>query len=121
MPETPRPLDVVDRFFAALITAAEEMAAQEQAARETRRLARKNNPTIRARRSAAAHAGWETRRTREAKEQALDAVDTSPVRTGPVCDEMNHNSIGGEVFCQLEPGHDDDHDDEAGVTWQRED
>jgi hypothetical protein len=40
--------------------------------------------------------------------------------TGPVCDEMNHNSVGTEVFCLLDPGHDDDHDC-GEFTWPRED
>lgn len=48
------------------------------------------------------------------------ALDGS-VHTGPVCDEMNHNSVGSEIFCQLASGHHADHDDDNGTTWPRED
>lgn len=38
------------------------------------------------------------------------------------CDAMNHNSVGGEVFCEIEdPDHEEDHDAGDGVTWERED
>lgn len=37
------------------------------------------------------------------------------------CDEMAHNGIGSETFCQLERDHDGDHDDMNGLEWPRED
>jgi hypothetical protein len=115
--------DAVGDLFAALGAAAEQMAAQRRAARELLRQARRNDPVTRANRSAGARQGWETRRAREAREardRLLDSIDNEPVRTGPVCDEMNHNSVGHEIFCQLDPGHDEDHDDDNGTTWPRE-
>ncbi|MEH0402922.1 hypothetical protein ACFY7V_03785 [[Kitasatospora] papulosa] len=36
------------------------------------------------------------------------------------CEAMNHNSVGGEVFCELDFGHDEDHDCD-GFTWSGED
>lgn len=113
--------DAMGDLFTALGAAAQQMAAQRRAAREAARIARKNDPVTRANRSAGSRRGWEKRRAREAREQVLATISDSPVRTGPVCDEMNHNSVGSEVFCQLDPGHDEDHDDEDGTTWQRED
>ncbi|MGW1801685.1 hypothetical protein ACWCQN_38655 [Streptomyces sp. NPDC001984] len=45
----------------------------------------------------------------------------SAPKTGPVCDEMNHNSVGSEVFCIIQdPDHDGDHDC-GEFTWPRED
>lgn len=38
----------------------------------------------------------------------------------PDCGEMNHNSIGSETFCALDPNHTEDHDDNNGTTWPRE-
>lgn len=113
--------DAVSDLFAALGAAAQQMAAQRRAARELLREARKNDPVTRANRSRGARQGWEKRRAREARERLLAEIDNGPVRTGPVCDEMNHNSVGSEVFCQLDPGHEEDHDDECGITWPRED
>ncbi|NUR01316.1 MAG: hypothetical protein HOY79_33770 [Streptomyces sp.] len=47
------------------------------------------------------------------------AATQEPVRRR-VCDEMAHNSVGSEVFCELDADHGGDHD--AGdVTWARED
>ncbi|MGW1950112.1 hypothetical protein ACWCRC_38135 [Streptomyces sp. NPDC001940] len=113
--------DAMGDLFSALGAAAQQVADQRRAAREAQRLARKNDPVIRANRSAGARKGWEVRRTQEAQERLLDEIDDGPVRTGPVCDEMNHNSVGYEVFCQEDPGHDNDHDDGYGTTWERED
>lgn len=121
MHDTARRGDAVDDLFAALGAAAQEMARQRRAAREALRLARNNDLITRANRSRGAARGWEKRRAREARERLLAEIDNGPVRTGPVCDEMNHNSVGSEVFCQLDPGHDDDHDDDNGTTWERED
>lgn len=114
--------DAVGDLFQALGAAAEQMAAQRRAARELLRLARKNNPVTRANRSRSARQGWEKRRAREARERLLDEIHSGPVRTGPVCGEMNHNSVGSEVSCQLDPddGH-EWHDDDNGTTWERED
>lgn len=111
--------DALGDLFSALGAAAEEMAQRRKEARETLRAARRADPVIRANRSRAAREGWEKRRAREKSERLLDTIDEGPVRTGPFCDEMNHNSIGSEVFCQLEPGHDDDHDDDYGTTWEQ--
>lgn len=113
--------DAMGDLFTALGAAAQEVSRLKREAREAARLARKNDPVTRANRAAGARKGWEKRRTREARERALDAIGNGPVRTGPVCDEMTHNSVGSEVFCQLDPGHDEDHDDDNGVTWERED
>jgi hypothetical protein len=122
MHDPARRSDAVGDLFAALGAAAQQMAEQRRAARELLRAARKNDPVTRANRSRGARQGWEKRRAREARERLLAEIDSGPVRTGPVCDEMNHNSVGSEVFCQLEPGHDGDHDDDDnGVTWERED
>lgn len=113
--------DAMGDLFTALGAAAEQMAAQRRAARELLRIARKNDPVTRANRSRGALQGWEKRRAREARERLIAEIDNGPVRTGPVCDEMNHNSVGSEVSCQLDPDHDGDHDDEHGTTWERED
>ncbi|WP_327594633.1 hypothetical protein [Streptomyces chartreusis] len=60
---------------------------------------------------------WEA--ARPAAEQQ-PAAAPRPVRV--VCDEMNHDSVGREVFCQIEdPDHDEDHDAGDGITWPRED
>jgi hypothetical protein len=112
--------DAVGGLFAALGAAAQQIAEQRRAAREALRIARRNDPITRANRSRGARRGWETRRAREAAERLRDAIDDGPHRAEPVCDEMNHNSIGTEVFCQLDPGHEDDHDDDRGTTWPRE-
>lgn len=113
--------DAMGDLFQALGAAAQQMAAQRRAARELLRQARKNDPVTRANRARGARQGWEKRRAREAREQLLASIDDGPVRTGPVCGEMNHNSVGSETFCQLEPGHEEDHDDDHGTTWQCED
>lgn len=61
------------------------------------------------------------RRRRERVEQEPEPV---PVRPAPrrVCDQMNHNSVGAEVFCEIQdPDHEEDHDAGDGITWPRED
>ncbi|MFJ1993050.1 hypothetical protein [Streptomyces asiaticus] len=116
--------DAMGDLFSALGAAAQRMSELRRAAREAAREVRRNDPATRARRSAGARRGWEVRRAREAREEALAALDGGPVRTGPVCGEINHNSVGSEVFCQLDPGHKEDkedHDDGNGVTWPCED
>jgi hypothetical protein len=114
--------DAVSDLFAALGAAAQQMADQRRAARALLREVRRNDPVTRANRAAGARKGWETRRARETRERLLDSIADSSRRTGPVCDEMNHNSVGSEVFCQLDPddGH-EWHDDDNGTTWERED
>ncbi|PSK52418.1 hypothetical protein B0E38_04744 [Streptomyces sp. 111WW2] len=43
-----------------------------------------------------------------------------PARTR--CDHMNHDSVGREVFCEIEdPDHEEDHAAGDGITWPRED
>lgn len=121
MHDPARRVDAMGDLFAALGAAAEEMARQRREARELIKAARRADPITRANRSRGARQGWEKRRAREARERLLDDLDDGPVRTGPGCDEMNHNSVGSEVFCQLDPGHDDDHDDDYGTTWPRKD
>lgn len=116
-----RRADAMGDLFSALGAAAQQMSAQRRAARELLREARKNDPVARANRSRGARQGWEKRRAREARERLLDSIDQGPAHTGPVCDEINHNSVGSEVFCQLDPGHEGDHDDDNGTTWERED
>jgi hypothetical protein len=121
MHDPARRSDAVGDLFAALGAAAQQMAVQRRAAREALRFARKNDPVTRANRSRGARQGWEKRRAREERDRLLDSISHGPARTGPVCDEINHNSVGSEVFCQLDPGHEEDHDDEYGTTWERED
>ncbi|MET9190098.1 hypothetical protein ABZX63_33265 [Streptomyces tendae] len=120
MHDPARRSDAVGDLFAALGAAAQQAADLRRAARELAREARRNDPITRANRSVGARRGWEKRRIREARERLLDSIDNGPARTGPVCDEMNHNSVGSEVFCQLDPGHEDDHDDDNGTTWEQE-
>jgi hypothetical protein len=121
MHDPARRSDAMGDLFTALGAAAQQMAEQRRAVREALRLARKNDPVTRANRARGARQGWEKRRVREARERLLDSIDQGPARIGPACDEINHNSVGSEVFCQLDPGHDEDHDDEYGTTWPRED
>lgn len=121
MHDPARRSDAMGDLFQALGAAAQQMAAQRRAARELLRQIRKNDPVTRANRSRGARQGWEKRRARESRERLLASIDDGPVRTGPVCDEMDHNSVGREVFCQLDPGHEEDHDDDCGTTWERED
>ncbi|NEA22648.1 hypothetical protein [Actinomadura bangladeshensis] len=114
--------DVVDGLFAgfaALSKASEAARRERKVAREAAAAERRARPEAIARRSAAAREGWETRRHRQAEASARD--DYPPAPTGPVCDVMDHNSRGAEVFCVLDPGHDDDHDDGLGHTWPRGD
>jgi hypothetical protein len=122
MNDPSRRSDAMGNLFAALGAAAQQAADQRRAAREALRLARKNDPVTRANRSRGSRQGWAKRRAREERERLLASIGDGPVRTGPVCDEMNHNSVGWEVFCQLDP---DDghawHDDDNGTTWERED
>lgn len=121
MHDPARRSDAMGDLFTALGAAAQQMADQRRAAKELLRIARKNNPVTRANRARGARQGWEKRRAREERERILDSIGDGPVRTGPVCDEMNHDAIGRETFCQLDPDHDDDHDDDRGTTWERED
>lgn len=122
MHDPARRSDAVGDLFTALGAAAQRMADLKRAAREAAREVRRNDPVTRANRSVGARRGWEKRRAREARQRLLDEIGNGPVRTGPVCGEMNHNSVGNEVFCQLDPddGH-EWHDDEDGTTWERED
>lgn len=121
MHDPARRSDAMGDLFTALGAAAQEASRLKREAREAARLARKNDPVTRANRAAGARKGWEKRRAREARDRLLAEIDNGPARTGPACDEMAHNSIGSEVFCQLDPGHDDDHDNDNGTTWERED
>jgi hypothetical protein len=78
-------------------------------------------------------AGWlKFRRCADCDDQLTPVVEPEPhwpdsahrgkaAKTTP-CREMNHDSIGREVFCEIEdPDHDEDHDAGDGVTWPRED
>lgn len=111
--------DAIGDLFSALGAAAQEMANRRREAREALRAARRADPVIRANRSHGARKGWETRRANEENDRILAAIDDRPVHAGPFCDEMNHNSIGSEVFCRLEPRHEEDHDDDDGTTWEQ--
>lgn len=118
--------DAMGDLFAGLGAAFAEVAALKQARKAEHRarvLARLNSPEAQARRSAASRRGWEVRRANEDLQARQEAatLDHAPYREGPRCDEMNHNGVGSEVFCQLDPGHDEDHDDEGGTSWERED
>ncbi|MFG3585099.1 hypothetical protein [Streptomyces sp. NPDC047990] len=113
--------DAMGDLFSALGAAAQQMADQRRAAREALKEARRKDPVTRANRAHGARKGWEKRRAREARERLLAEIDDGPRRTGPVCDEANHNSVGSEVSCQEKPGHEFDHDDGYGTTWPRED
>lgn len=112
--------DAMGDLFTALGAAAQQMADQRRRARELLKQARRNDPIARANRARGARQGWEKRRAREERERLLASIGDGPVRIGPVCGEMNHNSVGSEVSCELEPGHDEDHDDDCGTTWERE-
>ncbi|MEV6738626.1 hypothetical protein AB0N14_17525 [Streptomyces sp. NPDC051104] len=113
--------DAMSALFTGLAAAAQQAADEMRRLREEARAARRNRPEAVAARSAAAAKGWETRRRRAAEDAARDGWEDRPVRTGPVCGEMNHNSVGSEVFCELDPDHEEDHDDGDGTTWPRED
>jgi sRNA-binding protein len=113
--------DAMGNLFAGLGAAFAAVAEEGRRRRAQEREARKNDPQAKARRSAAARRGAATRKDRKAREEAADLDRYTPYRPGPRCDELNHNSVGSEVFCQLDPGHDDDHDDDCGTTWERED
>ncbi|MFJ3249155.1 hypothetical protein [Streptomyces sp. NPDC086782] len=58
---------------------------------------------------------------RRAARAALPVVpEETPTSTR--CEAMNHNSVGTEVWCEIEdPDHDEDHDAGDGITWPRED
>jgi hypothetical protein len=101
-----REAQFVDDLFAAFITASDAVLAEEKRRREERR----NSPQAKARRSAGARKGWETRRTREAAELAAERArwEDRPMPAGPVCGELYHDSVGNERDCELPPGHDGD-------------
>lgn len=115
--------DPLGDLFAALRTHHEALDALREEHRAAVR-ARRNSPEARAVRSQAAREGWAVRRVRETAERAAE-YDDGPVRTGPRCDYMNHDSTGRETFCVLDPDHiqdpDEPHDDGNGVTWEHED
>lgn len=103
-----------------------DTAAERRALVRKATAARRRTPEAKAVRVAAAKRGWETRRAQAAAEdtawKAEQERDTGPIVTGPVCDQMTHNSIGSEVFCLLDPDHDPDTlcDDLNGTTWNSE-
>jgi len=112
--------DAIGDMFALLGAAATAAAAERRAQRTAQREARRNRPEAIAARKAAAKRGWETRRRKAEEDARTRALDDWPTRTGPVCDELTHNSRGGETFCRLDPDHEGDHDDDLGVTWPQE-
>ncbi|MFG1977065.1 hypothetical protein ACGFJC_47700 [Nonomuraea fuscirosea] len=101
------------------------LSAVAEAGREEKRRqreARRNRPEAIAARKAAARKGWETRR-RNAEEKARQAqreLDEWAAPDGPWCNQMSHNSRGSEVFCYLEPGHEDDEHTNGDTTWPRD-
>lgn len=116
--------DAMSDLFAGLGAAFAEIDAQKRARKAEHRarvLTRMNSPEALAKRSAASRRGWANRKARQAAEETADLDQYTPYREGPRCDEMNHNSVGSEIFCQLDPGHDGDHDDEYGTSWERGD
>jgi len=91
------------------------MKARRAARTEARRLA----PILTAFERGADLVGPAERRRRRHVEEA---PEPAPVVRPRVCDQMNHNSVGTEVFCEIEdPDHTEDHDAGDGITWARED
>ena len=113
-PDFPEPgpgRDVVGNLFAALGAAYAEMRAEEKRRREARR----NSPEAKARRSAAAQQGWETRRATAAAREAERAAERAywadreaAYPDGPLCDGIFHDSRGSEMRCMLPPDHDEE-------------
>lgn len=96
--------------------------ARMKARRSDRAEARRLAPVLTAFERGADLVGPAERRRRRA---LAAAAAQAPVLAGSrrrVCDEMNHNSVGRETFCQEDPddGH-PVHDDGDGTTWDRED
>lgn len=113
-----------DTIWDNLNALADAMGAIAEAGHAVRE-ARRNSPAARKVRADAARKGWEARHAREAAERAAmeaemarDVELHARIGDGPFCDEMNHNSTGSEVFCILDPGHDDDCEDVDGLTWR---
>ena len=98
----------VTDLFEVLGAASDALIAEEKRRKEERR----NAPEARLRRSEGARKGWQTRRTREAAEDAAERAswDERPWPSGPLCDGIYHDSRGSERPCALEPDHDGDCD-----------
>jgi hypothetical protein len=107
-----------DYLIKGLFAASDAFLAETERQREERR----NRPEARARRSAGSRKGWDTRRTREAAEDAEERArfeESWPA--GPLCDGIYHDSRGVEMQCTLSPGHDDeDCGDYAGLPARKE-
>lgn len=113
--------DALGEMFNGLAATMTAFYDAQHAAREAAKEARRNRPEAIAARKAAARRGWETRRAKAAEKARERDLDDRPVRTGPVCDVLDHDSRGSEVFCGLEPDHDGDHEAWGGHSWPRED
>lgn len=95
-------------LFDVLGAGARAVVAEEQRIKAERR----NRPEARARRSEGARKGWETRRARQAAEDAEErARYDRPTHEGPVCDGIYHDSRGHEMTCMRPPDHDGNCDD----------
>jgi hypothetical protein len=111
-----RTVDPVGLLFRSLGAAADRHAQAMRASR----VAWRNRPEAKARRSAAARKGAETRRRRQAEELARQQAEAErdarvPAVTCPHIDFVPHGS--GETQCIGDPGHKDDHEDLDGHTW----
>ncbi|MET8006244.1 hypothetical protein [Nonomuraea glycinis] len=115
--------DAISALFTGLATAATAIAAERRALQKALRDARLNQPEAIAARKAAARRGWETRRQKAAEklEEAERELDSWENRPGPRCNQMSWDSRGYEVFCHLDPDHDEDeHENGLGTTWPRD-
>jgi hypothetical protein len=110
--------DPFGRWLAAMVAADKVLAERRAVQKAARRL------ELAPVRAEAARKGWETRRARETAEQNAEEAawqaDYARTGDGPWCDEMAHNSVGSEVFCIRQPGHDGDCEDIDGFAWTRE-
>ena len=109
-----RTVDPVGMLFAALGAAAGRHAQQARAAR----IAWRNRPEAKARRSAAARKGAETRRQRAAQALAEERAEAErDARVPAVCCPHIDFTPFGETQCVGEPGHKDDHENLDGHSW----
>ncbi|MET7336005.1 hypothetical protein [Nonomuraea sp. NPDC005650] len=115
-----RRADLISAMFTSIGAAAQAASNEKRARQKARREARAARPEAIAARKAAARRGWETRRRNAEEKARADALDDAPIPAGPRCDEMAHNSRGSEVFCYLEPGHEDDDHTNGETTWPRD-
>ena len=117
--------DPIGDLFRAFVAGEEALAEARAQAQERRR----NDPQVRAARTASALKGWRTRNIRAAAEQAQQDADEAEEAarwtheqerrgSGPWCDEMGVHPVAGEVFCILGPGHGGEHEDVNDIVWE---